>query len=141
MDSDRAGEKSTRRSRTGYLIYMNNALITWFSKRQPTVECSVFGAEFVAMKHVMEALRGLRYKLRMMGVPIVGPSFVFGDNQSVIFNTSRPQSTLKKKSNSICYHAVREAVASGKTTTAHIPTRFNLDDLLTKFSLVGNVGP
>ena len=67
-----------------------------------------------------------------MGVPIVGPSFVFGDNQSVIFNTSRPQSTLKKKSNSICYHAVREAVASGEMITAHVPTRFNLADLLTK---------
>ena len=70
---------------------MNNALIQWFSKKQTIVECYVFGAEFVAMKHVMEALRGLRHKLRMMGVPIVGSSYVIGDNQSVIFNTSRPE--------------------------------------------------
>ena len=63
VDSDHAEEKSTRRSRTGYLLYLNNSLITWFSKRQPTVECSVFGGEFVAMKHVMENLGGLRYKL------------------------------------------------------------------------------
>ena len=63
IDSDHAGEKSTRRSITVYLIYLNKSLSTWFSKRQPTVECSVFGAEFVATKHVMEDLRGLRYKL------------------------------------------------------------------------------
>ena len=62
VDSDHAGEKTTWQSRTRYLIYLNNSLITWFNKRQPTLECSVFGAEFVATKYVMEDLRGLRYK-------------------------------------------------------------------------------
>ena len=81
---------------------MNLALIAWFSKKQPTVESSIFGAEFVAMKHGIETLREIRYKLRMMGIPISGPSYVLGNNQSVTFNTSRPESTLKKKSNSIC---------------------------------------
>ena len=39
-------------------------------KEQYTVETSVFGAEFVALKQGIDALRGLRYKLRMMGIPI-----------------------------------------------------------------------
>ena len=132
VDSDHAGDKSTRRSRTGYLIYVNMALIIWSSKKQPTIESSVFGAEFVAMKTGMEDLRGLRYKLRMMGVPVTGPSYVYGDNMSVIYNTSKPESTLKKKNNSICYHALRESVAMGETLTTHIPTEWNLSDLLTK---------
>ena len=55
----------------------------------------------------------------MMGVPLTGPKYIYGDNMSVIYNTSRPESTLKKKSNSICYHAVREAVASGECLTTH----------------------
>ena len=88
VDSDHAGDKETRRSRTGFFIWVNMSLITWFSKKQPTVESSVFGAEFVAMKHGVETLRGLRYKLRMMGVEILGPSYVYGDNMSVIHNTS-----------------------------------------------------
>jgi len=67
----------------------------WFSKRQPTVESAVFGAEFVAMKNGMETCRGLRYKLRMMGVPLTGPSYMYGDNMSVIHNTQRPESTLE----------------------------------------------
>ena len=132
VDSDHAGDKKTRRSRTGYMIFLNMALVNWLSKAQPTLEGSVFGAEFVAMKHGIETLRGLRYKLRMMGVKIAGPSYVYGDNMSVIHNTSKPESTLKKKSNSICYHAVREAVAMKEAITSHIRTHYNFADLLTK---------
>ena len=98
---------------------------------------SVFGAEFVAMKHGIETVRGIRYKLRMMGVPISGPTYIYGDNMSVINNTSKPESVLKKKSNSICYHAVRESVASDESLTTHIPTLKNFADLLTKV-LFGN---
>ena len=84
------------------------------------------------MKHGIENLRGIRYKLRMMGVPMKGASYVYGDNMSVVTNTSKPESTLKKKSNSICYHAVHEAVAMGEALVAHIPTKKNLADLFTK---------
>ena len=132
VDSDHAGDKLTRRSRTGFIIYMNMAPIQWFSKKQPTIETSVFGAEFVALKNGMEALRGLRYKLRMMGIEVEGPSYVYGDNMSVIHNTQRPESTLKKKSNSVCYHAVREAVAMGELLTGHVSTHENPADMLTK---------
>jgi hypothetical protein len=54
VDSDHAGEQFTRRSRTGFVIYLNMAPIVWFSKRQPTTESSVFGAEFVAIKNGIE---------------------------------------------------------------------------------------
>jgi hypothetical protein len=93
----------------------------------------VFGAEFCAMKHgIIENLCGIRYKLRMMGVPIDGATRIFGDNMSVAINSSKPELTLKKKSNSVCYHAVREAVAMGKALVAHIGTAYNLADLFTK---------
>jgi hypothetical protein len=49
-DADHAGDKLTRRSRTGYIFYLNSAPIDWFSKKQPTIESSVFGSEFVSMK-------------------------------------------------------------------------------------------
>jgi hypothetical protein len=132
VDSDHAGDKRVRRSRTGFLIYLNMSLITWFSKKQSTIETSVFGAEFVALKQGMEALRGIRYKLRMMGVELSGPSYIYGDNMSVIHNTQRPESTLKKKSNAVCYHAVREAVAMGECLTGHVSTHDNPADICTK---------
>ena len=68
IDSDHATIETTRRSRTGYFIYVNSALVNWLSMKQATIETSVFGAEFVATKQAMEAVRGLRYKLSMMGV-------------------------------------------------------------------------
>ena len=132
VDSDHAGEKRTRRSRSGFFVFINSALIQWLSKKQATIETSVFGAEFVAMKIGMESLRGLRYKLRMMGVPIDGPSLIYGDNMSVIHNTQRPESTLKKRNNSIAYHAVRESVAMGESLTGHVRTNDNPADLATK---------
>ena len=108
------------------------ALIDWVSKKQPTIETSVFGAEFVAMKHGTEKLRGQRYKCRMMGIPLSGPTYVYVDNKSAITNSTRPDSTLKKKSNSICYHAIRESVAMGESLLTHVGTRDNQADLLTK---------
>jgi hypothetical protein len=90
VDSDNAGEQFTRHSRTGFVIYLNMAPIVWFSKHQPTVESSVFGAEFVAMKNGIETCRGLRYKLIIMGVALSGPTYVYWDNMSVVHITQRP---------------------------------------------------
>jgi hypothetical protein len=87
------------------------APIVWFSKRQPTADSSVFGGEFVAMKNGIETCVGLRYKLGMMGVALSGPTYVYGDSMSVVHKTQRPEFVLKKKSNSICHHAVRESAA------------------------------
>ena len=121
-----------RRSCTGYFIFLNIAPIVWFSKRQPKVETSVFSAEFVEMKNGMEALRGLWYTLRMRGVPLSGPSFSYEDNMSVIHNTQRPASVLKKKYNSICYHTCRESIAMDEMLTGHDRSENNLADLATK---------
>ena len=114
------------------MVFVNNALVAWLSKRQPTIETSVFGAEFVALKHGLETCRGLRYKLRMMGVPLDTPNYVYGDNQSVVTNSSKPESQLRKKSNSICYHFARESVAMMESMITHISTHNNWADLLTK---------
>jgi hypothetical protein len=84
------------------------------------------------MKQGMEPLGGLHYKLWMMGVSVSGPSYIYGDNMSVIHNTQWPKSTLKKKLNSICYHAICESVAMGDSLTGHISTHDNPMDICTK---------
>ena len=62
-----AQDKKTRKSHTGFIIFVNRAPITWFSKRQSTVETSTFSAEFMAMKSCVSAIESLRFKLRMVG--------------------------------------------------------------------------
>ena len=51
---------------------------------------------------------------------------------SVLYNTTLPEPTLKKKSNSSAYHFIRECVAMGELLTRHVPTEENIADLLTK---------
>ena len=132
VDSDHAGDTVTRRSRTGVIIFINKAPIIWYSKKQGSIETSSFGSEFMAMKTAVEMTEGLRYKLRMMGVPLDGPANVMADNMSVVKNTSIPESVLKKKSNSIAYHYVRERAASGSILVRHERTDSNIADILTK---------
>jgi len=131
VDSDRAGDTITRRSRTGLMIFLNSAPTYWFSKKQASCETSKFGSEFIAMKLCCEYIRGLRYKLRMMGIPIEKPTFIFGDNRSVLVNSSKPHSSLKKKSSSIAFHFVRERVAKDEWRVAYLNTNLNCADMAT----------
>ena len=131
-DADHAGCKQTRRSHTGVIIFINRAPILWFSKRQNSVETSTFGSEIVALRIAIEMIEGLRYKLRMMGVPIDGACKMFCDNESVVKNTTRPESPLKKKSNSICYHKARESIAGGWVRLTKELGDTNVSDILTK---------
>ena len=68
----------------------------------------------------------------MMGIPVEGPMYIYGDNQSVLANITIPDSTLKKKSQSIAYHYVREGVARDEWRTSYVSTHDNKADLLTK---------
>ena len=67
-----------------------------------------------------------------MGVAISGPSYIYGNNMSVIHNTQRPESMLEKKSNSICFHAICDAVSMGKCLTGHVSTHNNHADISRK---------
>jgi hypothetical protein len=103
----------------------------WFSKHQPTMESSVFGAKFVATKNAIETCRGHRYKLRMMGVPLSGPMYLYWDSMYDVHNNQRPEYVLKKKSNSICYHVVREPAEMGESIIGHLPSVENPSDICT----------
>jgi hypothetical protein len=132
VDADHATDSMTRKSQTGFLVFLNSALIYWLSKKPTSVETSLFGSEFCAMKQCTKYVCGLRYKLRMMGIPCGEPTYVSGNNQSVLANTTVPESTLKKKLQSIAYHFVRKGCARDEWQTAYVNSHLNPSDLLTK---------
>jgi hypothetical protein len=68
----------------------------------------------------------------MTGVTLSGPTYVCGDKSSVVLNTQRPEYVLKKKSNSIFYHAVREYSSMGESIIGHVPSNDNPADICTK---------
>ena len=84
------------------------------------------------MRQAVELIEGLRYKLRMMGIEVEGPTRVFCDNESVVKNATRPESPLKKKHNAVAYHRVCEAQAADIIEVAFERTKANLADILTK---------
>ena len=120
---------------TGILVFLNNIPIRWICRHQKTVETSTYSSELVAARVATEIVMELRYQLRMLGVPIDGPAMMYGDNQSVVLNTTVPSSVLKKKHHACAYHRVREAIAAKILIFKHIPSKENLANVLTNLWL------
>jgi hypothetical protein len=81
VDANHARNKVTRHSHTGIIIYVQNAPILWYSKRQNTVEAATFGSEMVALRICKDLIVAIRYKLSLFGVEVDGPANVFCDNR------------------------------------------------------------
>ena len=123
----------TGRACTGILIFLNQTPIEWYSKKQNTVATATFGSEFVAAKTAVEKAQDLRYTLRMFGIPVEHCTYMFGDNQSVITQSTIPHSQLAKRHHAVAYHFVRESVANGTIRFYYIRGEHNPADALTKF--------
>lgn len=95
---------------------------------------SAFSSKFIALCVCIEAVRGLRYKLHMFGVPLLDnePTYIFCDNNAVVKNCSHVESVLNKKHNSLAYHYARWSIAAGETMLGWINTHYNIADAFTK---------
>jgi hypothetical protein len=131
VDANHARNKVTRHLHTGIIIYVQHALILWYSKRQNTVEVATFGSEMVALQICKELIVAICYMLRMFGVEVDGSANAFCDNRGVVKNVSIPELMLMMKHNAIYYHAVREVVAGGILRVGKEDGKTNLVDLLT----------
>ena len=96
-DSNLLHDMVTGKSVTGILHLLNKTPIHWFSKRQPTVCTSTYEAEFMEKSFAVEQVMDLRNTLRYLGIPLVTPSMMFGDNASVIGSVNIPSSCIKKR--------------------------------------------
>ena len=135
VDAAHARDEVTRRSVMGIMIFLNCTPVRWYTKRQATtVESSTYGSELVAARILAtEMVMEMRLNLQSMGIPVRGASYMFGDNMSVITNTTLPSSCLKKKHNAIVgYHRIWEAIAAGIIKFIHVPGSRNIADVLTK---------
>jgi hypothetical protein len=112
VDSDHAGDLLSQRVHTRVLIFLNRVPILWYSIKQSGIEASSFGSEFMGLKVVTDLVKGLQYKLRMMGIPIEGPSQV------------------QEEEESIAYHLVRENIAAGAIEIGYKPLETNLAYML-----------
>ncbi len=117
---------------TGILHLFNKTLVDSFSKLQSTAETATFGSEYVATKTCTEQIIELRLALIYLGVPIIGSSMMFGDNEKVVDTASIPYGKLHKRHVALSYHCTREVIVAGITKYHHIAGKRNPADILSK---------
>ena len=96
VDANLYHDVVTGRAVTALLHFINQTPFDWYSKRQATVESATFGSEFVAACTGIDHIVDIHTSIRYLGVPIKGKTYMFGDNESVLKNSSVHHSELKK---------------------------------------------
>ena len=124
--------QATGRAVSGVVHFLNSTVIDTYCKKQPLVEAATYGSEFYAARMAVQQIIDLCITLRYLGVPLDGPAWMLGDNESVVKSSTIPFSTLKKRHNALSYHTVRSAIAAGFIQFRHIPGSENIADVLTK---------
>ncbi|CAH9071119.1 unnamed protein product [Cuscuta europaea] len=131
-DADWGGCPDTRRSTSGYCVFMGDNLISWSSKRQTTISRSSAEAEYRGVANVVAELCWLRNLLTELRHPISKASLVYCDNVSAIYMSQNPVQHQRTKHIEMDIHFVRERVALGHVRILHVPSRFQYADVFTK---------
>ncbi|KAK9049545.1 hypothetical protein SSX86_031486 [Deinandra increscens subsp. villosa] len=131
-DADWGGCPDTRRSTSGYCVYMGDNLLSWSSKRQPTLSRSSAEAEYRGVANVVSEVCWLRNLLLELNHPPVRASIVYCDNVSAIYLTGNPVQHQRTKHIEMDIHFVREKVARGQIRVLHVPSRYQVADIFTK---------
>lgn len=132
VDADWAGDRSTRRSTTGYIFTLAGGAISWRSLLQPTVALSSTEAEYRAVTEAGQELVWLREMMTQFKFKVVSPTVLSSDNMGAIHLTSKSIFHSRTKHIEIQHHWIREVVNSGKLTIKHCPSEDMIADLLTK---------
>lgn len=131
-DADWGGCPHSRRSTSGYCVFLGNNLLSWSSKRQHTVSRSSAEAEYRGVANTVAETAWLRNLLRELHNPLLRATIVYCDNVSAVYMTTTPVHHQRTKHVEIDIHFVRDKVATGQVRVLHLSSRFQFADIFTK---------
>nr|GEY15239.1 ribonuclease H-like domain-containing protein [Tanacetum cinerariifolium] len=131
-DADWAGCPITRRSTSGYCVFLGNNLLFWSSKRQPTLSRSSAEAEYRGVANAVAETCWLRNLLRELHTPLSSATLVYCDNVSAVYLSSNPVQHRHTKHIEIDIHFVRDLVAAGQVRVLHVHSRYQFTDIFIK---------
>nr|GEW98293.1 ribonuclease H-like domain-containing protein [Tanacetum cinerariifolium] len=130
-NADWAGCPTTRRSTSGYYVFLGDNLFSWSTKRQHTLSRSSAEAEYKGVANVVAETSWLRNFLRELHTPLLSTTLVYCDNISAIYMTTNPIQHQRTKHIEIDIHFVRDMVARGQVHVLHVPSRYQYADIFT----------
>jgi hypothetical protein len=131
-DADWAGCPDTRRSTSGYAVFLGDNLVSWLAKRQTVVSRSSAEAEYHAVTNGVAEATWLRQLLHELQTPPSRCTLVYCDNISVVYLSTNPVQHQHTKHVKIDLHFVREKVVIDQVHTLHVPTISQFTDIFTK---------
>ena len=140
-DANLCHNKLNGKAVTAVLHFINQTPFDWFSKLQSVVNTATYGAEATAGRTAIEQMKSNKLTLQYMGVRIIGPSVLFGDNKTVVNASSVPEARLHKRHLMLSYHYVRETLATGEYVCAFVNGKNNPSDILSKHWAHNDVWP
>ncbi|KAL9966545.1 hypothetical protein ACROYT_G024633 [Oculina patagonica] len=132
-DADWASSTDDRRSISGYCFSLNKAgpLISWKSRKQPTVALSSCEAEYIALAAAVQEGMYLIQIVNDVG-EVNDPVLIFEDNQGTIALSMNPVNRQRSKHIDVRYHFIRNVQNAGKVIIKYCPTADMVADVMTK---------
>ncbi|GJW44808.1 ribonuclease H-like domain-containing protein [Tanacetum coccineum] len=131
-DTDWAGCPVTRRSTSGYCVFLGDNLLSWFAKCQVTLSRSSAEAEYRGVANVVAETAWIRNFLCELHTPLFTTTLVYCDNVSAVYMSANPVQHQRTKHIEIDIHFVHDFFASGQVRVLHVPSRFQYADIFTK---------